>query len=334
VRAFVTGASGFLGGRLVQSLAARGTPVWVLARHSNDLTHLAGLPVEVVYGNLADLPVLETALRDITHVFHCAASSTDWASPRTYQEANVTGTMNLLRASANARDLKRFLHVSTTDVYGYPLQVCNESHRPVDMGLPYNRTKCLGERAVQESNLPVTVIRPATIYGPRSIPFGSDMAKLIRQRLMAVIDGGMASVGALYIDNAVEAIIAAASAGESLGRAYNLSDGTGVNWRTYVDALADGLGLKRPWIDLPARAAFALARAAEAPYRYLRIPGRPLLTRHAVYLLSRDQEYPIDRIRRELGFAPAIGFAEGMARLVRWLKSGIQEGIDLAGETV
>jgi nucleoside-diphosphate-sugar epimerase len=322
VRAFVTGASGFLGGRLVQTLVARGNTVSILARPSNNLSHLAGLPVEVVYGTLADLPVLETALRDATHVFHCAASSTDWAPLRTYFEANVTGTMNLLRASASARDFKRFLHVSTTDVYGYPRRVCDETQPAVDVGLPYNRTKRLGEHAVQDSNLPFTVVRPATIYGPRSIPFGSEMATLIRQGLMAVIAGGAAPVGALYVDNAVDAMILAASATESLGRVYNLADGTGVTWRAYVDALATGLGLKRPWIDLPRRAAFAVAWACEAPFRYLKAPGRPLLTRHAVYLLSSDQEFPIDRIRRELGFAPAVGFEAGIANLIQWLKSG------------
>lgn len=302
-------------------LAARGIPVSILARRTNDLRHLAGLQVDVIYGSLADQPVLESGLRDATHVFHCAASSTDWAPQRTYFEANVTGTVNLLQAAAKARGLKRFLHVSTTDVYGYPRLVCDESQPTVDVGLPYNRTKCLGERAVRDSNLPTTVVRPATIYGPRSLPFGSEMATLIRQGLMAVIAGGSAPVGALYVDNAVEAMITAAGASESLGRVYNLSDGTGVTWRTYVDALADGLGLKRPWINLPVRAAFAVARAAELPYRYLKLPGRPLLTRHAVHLLSSDQEFPIARIRSELGYAPAVGFADGMANMVRWLKS-------------
>jgi nucleoside-diphosphate-sugar epimerase len=217
--------------------------------------------------------------------------------------------------------LQRFLHVSTTDVYGYPLQVCDESHPPVDIGLPYNRTKCLGERAVWDSGLPVTILRPATIYGPRSIPFGSDIAKLIRQRLMAVIDGGASRGGFVYVDNAVDAMIVASGAAESLGRAYNVSDGTDANWRIYVDLLADGMGLPRPWIDLPSRAAFALARLTEAPHRYCRIPGRPLLTQHAVYLLSRDQEFPIVRIRGELAYAPAVSFRDGMARMVQWLKS-------------
>jgi nucleoside-diphosphate-sugar epimerase len=87
-----------------------------------------------------------------------------------------------------------------------------------------------------------------------------------------------------------------------------------------VDALADGLGCRRPWIDLPVGAAFGLARVMEAPHRWLRVPGRPLLTRHAVLLLARDQEFPIERARREFGFRPAVGFEEGIARSLAWVK--------------
>jgi len=318
MRALVTGASGFLGGRLAQVLAERAELVRVLARPSNDLSHLAGLPVEVTHGNLSDLAVLESAMRGITHVFHCAAASTDWASWDTYYGANVVGTKNLLCAASP--DLVRFLHVSTTDVYGYPRRVCGEFNALVDVGLPYNRTKILAERAVWDSCLPATVVRPATIYGPRSVTFGADLARLLRQGVMAVVDGGRAPGGFLYVDNAVDTIIVAATAKESLGRAYNLADGSGLSWRAFVDRLADGLKLRRPWLDIPVRVAFGMAHAMEAPHRFLKIPGRPLLTRHAVYLLARDQEFPIERARRELGFAPTVTFEEGMRRMIEWLR--------------
>jgi nucleoside-diphosphate-sugar epimerase len=319
----VTGASGFLGGRLAEVLAARGEVVRVLARAGSALDYLAGLPIEVTRCGLDDDGRLDEALRGVTHIYHCAGCATDWAPWSVYYQANVEGTRNLLRAAARAPGLQRFLHVSTTDVYGYPRVPCDETHPPVDTGLPYNRSKCLGERCVWEaanSGLPVTVVRPATLYGPRSKTFGSDIAKLIRQRLMALIDGGRAPGGFCYIDNAVDGIVDAATARDAAGQAYNLADGTGATWKSYVDAIADGLNLPRPWIDMPAPVAFALANVMEAPHRWLRIPGRPLLTRHAVYLLCRDQEYPIEKAKREFRFAPKISYEEGMARMIEWLK--------------
>ncbi len=320
----VTGATGFLGGRLAQVLAGRGATVRVLARPRRSLQHLSGTPVEVIHGDLAALDSLTRAVHGVTHVYHCAACSTDWAPWRNFYEANVDGVKNLLDAAARVDSLQRFLHVSTTDVYGYPVVPCDESQPLTDVGLPYNRTKCQGEeavwRAARDRGLPVTVVRPATIYGPRSKDFALEIAQLIRQGWMMVIDGGRAPGGFCYVDNAVDAILQAASHPQTIGCAYNLADGTGVTWRQYVDALADGLGERRPRLNMSATAAFALARFFELAYGALRISMRPLLTRHAVQLLSRNQEYPNLRARQEFGFAPAVSFEEGVRRTVEWLK--------------
>jgi nucleoside-diphosphate-sugar epimerase len=241
-----------------------------------------------------------------------------------FLQSNVTGTETLLAAAQQVSCLQRFVHVSTTDVYGYPAIPCSETGALLDVGLPYNRTKILAEQAVWQSSrkgLPVTIVRPATIYGPRGKAFVKDIADLLRTHQMAHIGGGQARGGFLYVDNAVDAMIAAARTPGTEGQAYNLIDGTGVNWKMYVAALADGLGCKPPWINLPYPLAMAAASAMEAPYHWFRkLPGRPLLTRHAVSLLGRDQEYPSDKARREFGFVSRVSFEEGMSRSVAWLK--------------
>jgi nucleoside-diphosphate-sugar epimerase len=267
-----------------------------------------------------DEEALARAVRGVTRIYHCAGCSTDWAPWRDYYEANVAAVRNLLRAAAASPSLERFLHVSTTDVYGYPVEPCEESHPIGDVGLPYNRSKCMGETLVRESGVPVTIVRPATIYGPRGKAFTEDIAKLLRQGSMAVINGGRSKGGFCYVDNAAQAMIDAACSSRTIGQTYNLADGTGATWRDYVDALASGLGLRRPWIDIPLAAAFPLARFMEASHRYLRIPGRPQLTLHAVYLLSRNQEYPTEKAKSDFGFMPASGFEEGISRSIEWLK--------------
>ena len=325
----VTGASGFLGGRLAQVLVQQGEQVTILARPASDLRHLSALiggPLRVVTGTLTDSASLLEAVRDATIIFHCAAASTDWARMSIYTECNVRGTQMLLDAARHATHLRRFVHVSTTDVYGYPSIPCAETGALKDVGLPYNRTKILAEKAVwraaRENGLPVTVLRPATIYGPRGKAFVTDIADLLRKKLMASIGGGRARGGFLYVDNAVDAMIAAAHSPATLGQAYNLADGTGVSWKQYVAALADGLGLSHPWIDLPYGTALAVASAMETPYRCVHaLPGRPLLTRHAVYLLGRDQEYSSDKARAEFGFASRVSFAEGIAESTAWVKA-------------
>ena len=322
MRAVVTGASGFLGGRLVQMLSAQGAQVTILARSTSALRHLDGIQIRVVRGDLSDSKALASASQDATHIFHCAACSTDWAPKQVYIDANILGTQNVVATALAVPGLQRLVHVSTTDVYGYPETPCSEDQPPVETFLPYNQTKLKGERAVwsasREHGLPVTILRPATIYGPRGKDFTLDMATLLRQRLMAYIDAGSAPGGFTYVDNVAQAMIDAAVHPQTIGQAYNISDGSGATWKQYLTLFAQQLGIKPPWINLPFDTAMALAGLMESPHR-LGLPGKPLLTRHAVYLLGRNQEFPIAKAQSSFDFAPAIDLQEGIRRSVSWL---------------
>jgi nucleoside-diphosphate-sugar epimerase len=326
VSSLVTGASGFLGGRLAQMLVAQGEEVVVLARASSDLRHLPVDGIRVVRGDLADAAALDAALVGGTRVFHCAACSTDWAPAARYQAANVEGTANLLAAALRAGRLERFVHVSTTDIYGYPMVPCGENSPFVDAGLPYNHTKGVGEglvwAAARESGLPMTIVRPATIYGPRGRDFTLEIATLLRQRLMATIDHGRAPGGFVYVDTVAQAMIDASVSAATLGQAYNLADGFGVTWAEYLREFAGQLGTKEPWIDLSSSMAMRLAGVFEGVHRMLRLGGRPLLTGHAVLLLGRSQEFPVAKARRDFGFEARVGLEEGVRRSVAWLRGG------------
>jgi nucleoside-diphosphate-sugar epimerase len=324
MRTLVTGASGFLGGRLAQLLSTQGDEVVVLARPSSDLRHLAHLPITVLPGDLTDPASLDRALNGVHRVFHSAACSTDWAAWKTYFGANVTGTSNLLEAARRCSTLQRFVHVSTTDVYGYPAVPCDESHPLVDAGLPYNQTKRLGELAVWEAHrthgLPITVVRPATIYGPRGKDFTVEIATMLRQRLMLTIDHGRAQGGFCYVDNVAEAMIAASTSANTLGQVYNLSDGTGADWTRYLALFSAALGYPQPWLNLSLANADRLAKVLEIPHRLLQLNGRPLLTRHAVLLLGLNQEFPTAKAARDFGFAPQVSLEEGITRSAAWLR--------------
>lgn len=321
----VTGASGFLGGALARALAQRGEDVRILARSTSKLDHLADLNLTVIPGGLEDETALAAAVAGVSHVYHCAGLSSDWGKWEDFYAANVTGVQNLLRAAHAAGTVQRFLHISTTDVYGYPQVACPESHPITDIGLPYNRSKGLGEQAVWDfaaaTGLPVTVIRPVNIYGPRSKDFVAEIANLLADRSMLFVDGGKAAAGLLFIENAADAIIAAATSPHTLGKAYNLRDESSETWREYVDALADGLGLPRAKISLPQGMALGAGWLFEALYGGLRLSARPLLTRTAVYLIAVDQAYPIHRAVTDFGFTSTVNFDQAMRKTIEWCNS-------------
>jgi nucleoside-diphosphate-sugar epimerase len=322
--ALVTGASGFLGGHLAEMLVGQGEEVFVLVRSSSSTGHLSRLPVRPILGDLSEPESLRRAVEPVTRIFHCAACSTDWAPVQTFFAANVTGTENLLAAARYAPRLERFVHVSTTDVYGYPSVPCDETGPTVDAGLPYNQTKRLGELAVSEAyrsgSLPTTILRPATIYGPRGADFTREIATLLRYRLMATINGGAARGGFAYVQNVANAMIKASVTPAALGQTYNLADATDATWIDYLKLFASGLGYPEPWIDLSFENATSLAKFFEGIHSLLRLPGRPLLTRHAVKLLGIDQEFPVDKARQDFEFSPAVSLEEGIARSVAWIR--------------
>ena len=321
----VTGASGFIGGHLTRRLAERGHRVRVLVRTGSDRSGFGDAASEVAVGELGDIDSLRSAMAGVRQVYNCAGVSADWGPWEDFRRVNVDGARNVVQAAAEAGGVERVLHVSTSDVYGYPKVPCDESTSPRDVGLPYNRSKLQGERVVRETaertGVPVTIVRPVSVYGPGSKDFVVEIANLLVSKQMVYIANGEVPAGLLYVDNAVDAMIDAACSAETVGKEYNLRDPGLTTWREYVEALATGLGAKSPSVNLPSALATAIASVSEGVYGLLRIKSRPVLTRHSVRLFDRDQSYGIDRAQRDFGFKSAVDFEEGMARVIEWLDS-------------
>ncbi|MFC5718664.1 NAD-dependent epimerase/dehydratase family protein [Streptomyces gamaensis] len=321
----VTGAGGFIGGHLVRRLTERGHRVRVLVRAGSDRTGLADRAAETVTGDLDDPESLRRATAGVRQVYNCAGKSADWGPWEDFRRVNITGATNVVEAAAHAGTVQRVLHVSTTDVYGYPVRPCGEATEPRDIGLPYNRSKLLGERAVRETGrrtgVPVTVVRPVSVYGPGSKDFVIEIANLLLAKQMVYIRQGRVPAGLLYVTNAADAMIDACDASVTAGRVYNLRDPERTTWREYVEALARGLGAPSPRLSLATPVATAVATLSEKLYGLLGISARPVLTRHAVHLFDRDQSYAIDRAQEDFGFKSPVGFEEGMRRTLAWLDS-------------
>ncbi len=321
----VTGASGFIGGELTRTLAARGEQVRVLARPTSNLGALAHLGLDTVIGELDDPTVVATAMADVRTVFHCAGLAADWGPWADFERSNVTAVETLLAAAAASPTLERLVHVSTTDVYGYPKEPADETAPMNDVGYPYNRSKIMGEQVVdrywKEHSLPATIIRPATVFGPRSVNFTAGLARLLIDGELPLIAGGRACAGLIYIDDLVNGMIDAATAFQAVGEVYNMRDPSHVTWRDAILTLAAGLGVTKPLRNVPGVIALGAATTMETIAKARRQVTRPLLTRQIVYAMLRDQCYAIDKAERDLWFRPKIGVEQGLRLSVDWLHS-------------
>jgi nucleoside-diphosphate-sugar epimerase len=325
MKILVTGATGFLGRRVVDLAIERGHHVVALARPTSDLWSLSATAAQIVTGRLEDRESLARAVKGVCIVYHCAARSSDWGSWDEFHSSNVIGVRNLLEVSARAGTVKRFLHVSTTDVYGYPAVASGEEAGVRDVGLPYNRSKGLAEQEVlriyRETGLPITIVRPASIYGPRSKDWIVEIGQLLVQRQMILVNGGRARAGLVFVDDVAEAMMAAAVSPRTVGEAYNLRHPADTTWRTFCDALADLLGAPHVRRSLPRWLLLGVGGVLEPMYGLLRIARRPFVTRHAVHLFSRDQGFLIGKAERDFGFAPAFDLDAGLGATRAWLDS-------------
>ena len=176
MRALVTGASGFVGGHVARVLVDAGHEVRALTRSSSDTTALQGLDVEMVRGDITDLPSVEKAVEGCDSVFHVAALNALWhRDPSAFHRTNVEGTRNVLTA-ALAAGVQRVVHTSTWAVIGCPApgSLADETTVPLprDLSGLYRQTKHLAELEVQAfvgRGLDVVVVNPTVIVGPGDV---------------------------------------------------------------------------------------------------------------------------------------------------------------------
>lgn len=323
----LTGASGFIGGRLAARLAQEGRQVRCLVRASSDTAQLERLGVELSLGDLTDPDSLTRAAHGVSHVVHCGALVSDWATTQEIERVNVAGTRELLQAAAGA-SVRRFVHFSTTDVYGHPGGAAiEESHMATRFGNWYAQSKRQAEaevrRAQAASSPNAVILRPATVYGPGSRDVVGEIARAIQGRHMLLIDGGRALAGLCYVENLVDAALLALRHDAAPGNAFNVSDGLPVTWRQLTDDLAAGLHCPPVRFSLPYPLANGLGFALEHGYRLLRratgLSTPPLLSRQAVQVLGRDQDFSNRKLKDTLGWEPRVDYATGLQATLAWL---------------
>ncbi len=324
----VTGATGFIGGHLARRLVSEGYAVRCLVRATSDTSALEPLGVEIVVGDLTDPPSVASAIEGAAYVLHCGALVSDWATAKEVRRVNVDGTRTLMTA-ATAAPVRRVVHFSTTDVYGYPgYGATDETHQATRFRNWYAQTKLEAEaevrRAAERSGLDVVILRPSTVYGPGSKEVVREIARAIRRRQMILIDDGRAIAGLCFIDNLVDAAVLALRHADAPGHVFNVSDGIDVTWRAFADGLAEGLGSPRARWSVPYRPAERVATGLECGYRALRttlrVSTRPLLSRQAVHVMGIDQTFSTAKAREVLGWAPRVDYATGLEATLAWLR--------------
>jgi nucleoside-diphosphate-sugar epimerase len=307
MKCLVTGAAGFIGSHLCQRLLQDGHRVEGID------AFIPYYPHAVKEGNLAaarthpnftfrtmDLrsAPLDALVEGVEVIFHLAAMpglSRSWTDFDLYESCNVTATQRLIRAVSRCRDLHRFVYASTSSVYGrYASGDETLPTRPIS---PYGVTKLAAENLcrayAEEQGLPLVVLRYFSVYGPRQRPdmgYHRFVRALLSGEPVTVCGDGLQVRGNTYIDDCVEATVAAA--GALAGETYNVGGGEAVSVWDVVHKLEAIIGRR------------AVIR---------REPARPGDQRHTCADTCK--------LTRHLGWQPRVGLDEGLARQVAWQRS-------------
>jgi nucleoside-diphosphate-sugar epimerase len=319
--AFVTGGSGFIGGRLIERLVGDGWTVRALARSDAAADRVTAAGAEPVRSHLNDAAALERGAHGAEVAFHLAAKAADWGDWEEFRRVNVEGTEAVLAAS-RAAGLRRVVHVGTEAalMHGQPLVHADE-RTPLALSskAPYPATKAAAEAAVVAANgdgLETIVVRPRFVWGPGDTTLMPVLLEMIRSGRFRWIGGGHQRMSTTHVDNCVEGLVLAADRGTP-GAAYFVTDGDPVVFREFVTALLAIRGVTAPGGSIPRPVATALAATCETAWRALPLPGAPPLTRLAVWISALECTLDDSRARAELGYAPVVTREAGLAALSR-----------------
>jgi len=328
--ALVTGASGFIGSKIVARLLDEGRRVRAYARRP--LPELAARGAEVAIGDLHDAAALARACRGVGTVFHVAARVDVWGPADDFFHVNVGGTGTLLGAARDAA-VERFVFTSTPSVvYTGADQRGVDETAPLCTAAPcaYPTSKAAAERLVRAANapgFPTIALRPHLVWGPGDRHLVPRVVALARAGRLRIVGSGDNRVDLVHIDNVVDAHLLAeralaAPGAAAAGRAYFITNGAPVALWSWVNDLLVRLDLPPVRRRISRRAATALGAVCEGLWSLLPLRGGPPMTRFAAEELATDHWFSIEAARRDLGYVPRVTMAAGFEELVAYLRQG------------
>lgn len=320
----VTGASGFLGGHIVEVLIQQGYRVRCQYRRpilSDVLSTAKQHGAELVRLDLltADDVSLRQLVDGAAYVINNAALVSDWGRMEDFLALNVHIPERLINIAKQVK-VKRFVHISSIVVHGlqHAEQITEDEGPYGKLYNPYCISKLRGEGVILNTKgIETVVIRPGTIYGPRDTTTSYRIFNLIRLRLMVYFGTKSALVPLVYCTDVADAVARALTAPHAVGRAFNIVGGERVTWEEYLGMAAEQLGFPVPRIVIPKWLVFPIAWVLEGLFRLLHITSyAPAITTYRIRNILNSRYFDISNAEKLLGFRPRWNLHAGMAETV------------------
>jgi nucleoside-diphosphate-sugar epimerase len=322
MRVLITGANGFIGSHLAERCIREGWDVACLVRNTSDLRWLEGLKVDFIRGDISEPDSLKPAFDGVDVVFHLAGK-TKAPDFRSYCKANAEGTANMLEAAARyAPTLKRFVHASSAAAAGP-----SPSLRPMDEDAQprpvtwYGMSKLKSERicASYMPKIPVAVIRPPAVYGPRDRDI-YDFFKIVSLGIAPILGDHEKYISMVHARDLVEGFMLAAVTPAATGNTYYIANKNPYPFREMLSTLVRAVGKPAITIRIPHDLVHLAAGLSECTGQLIgktaafnRMKARELCQRYWIC--------DVGRAERDLGYGSAIPLEDGFFETAEWYRS-------------
>lgn len=325
--AFVTGGTGFVGSHLVEELLRRRVDeVRCLVR--SDPKWLADLDVTYVRGDLSDIEALWEALDGVTHVYH-VAGITRAPSWDPFYEVNVQGTLNLMGAIEHAAPaVERVLVMSSLAAVGRHDGTPATEEAPLRPVSRYGKSKAQMEAALKETHqkktsyweaLPMTVVRPSAVYGPRDRDI-LDFFQAVERHICPVVGGTGETVSLVHARDLAAGTVTAATSPQAVRETYFLGSARPYTWGEVKEAATKALDTWALTIPVPESLVGVVGTASEA-WGWLSGSYPPLNRDKAREIRHACTTCSIDKARRHFDYEPEVSLEKGVAETIHWYQS-------------
>lgn len=289
---FVTGATGFIGRRVVARLASQGHTVRCLVRRTSDLGPLTRFPVEGWAGDITEPDTLDGALDGIATIIHLVGIIRERPPQATFDRVHVAGTRNLVAAAGNA-EVPRFVFLSALGAGS-------------DSPYPYMATKGRAEAEVLGAAVGGLVIRSSIVYGPGD-EFLNKLAALVRHPptgdrtltpFVPVIGSGKTQFQPVYADDIARCVAQAATEGAPSNGVVEVGGPERFTYEALINIVMEATGVHRPKLHVPVALMRPVVRLMPLVYR------DPPITAGQLDMIGVDSVCELDSMARHFGFEP------------------------------
>ena len=315
----ITGANGFIGSHLMEQFSSNEKyRVIGLVRKTSKLFRFEGKKYEIRYGSIDNN--LKNILKDIDIVVHAAGKASDWGRYDEFYKTNVLGTINLIQESIKA-NVKRFIHFSSTVVYGFNGNINTTEDKPfAPFNNNYCKTKAIAEMELSKykDKIEIIIIRPSNVFGPDDISFTLPLLKTLEKGLFGFINGGRALTSPCYVKNLSNAVELAVTTETGIGEAFNISDGNDIPWIEFLKITADNLNAKTPKLFVPSFPLMMIARLISSIYNLFGSKKPPFLTPYRIAISSKNYSFSIEKAKKLLNYNPPYTTERGIKESIEW----------------